>query len=84
MTLTRYTYNGPPSCVSLRVGPANELLDAQLMPGKPVELPAEHEYTLTMVAQKRLVLEPETEPAHPPVIHTPAATPTLDKKGAKT
>lgn len=80
MTLTRYTYNGPPSCVSLRVGPANELLDAQLMPGKPVELPSDHEYTLVLLALKLLA----PLPVEPRAVPLPIAIPSLDKKGAKT
>lgn len=66
MNLTRYLYSGPQSAVSLRVseGKRTEVLDRQLMPGKPVELPAAHEYTKTLLALKHLQLLPATtEPA---------------------
>ncbi|WP_095128664.1 hypothetical protein [Pseudomonas sp. Irchel s3h14] len=61
MKLTRYTYTGPQSAASLRVGEARELLEVQLLPGKPVELPADHEYTLVLLELKHLVLLPSTE-----------------------
>lgn len=58
MTLTRYIYNGPQSAATLRVGKTRELLDVQLLPGNPVELPADHEYTLVLLELKHLVLAP--------------------------
>ncbi|PMY40107.1 MULTISPECIES: hypothetical protein [Pseudomonas] len=64
MTLTRYIYNGPQSGATLRVGEARELLDVVLQPGKPVELPADHDYTLVLLELKHLVLAPpEAKPA---------------------
>ncbi|WP_028684143.1 hypothetical protein [Pseudomonas chlororaphis] len=64
MKLTRYIYNGPQSGATLRVGEARELLDVQLQPGKPVDLPADHEYTLVLLELKHLVLAPpEAKPA---------------------
>lgn len=62
MKLTRYRYSGPQSAVSLRIveGKNTEVIDRQLMPGKPVELPAEHEYTKTLLALKHLHLLPAT------------------------
>ena len=45
MKLTRYLYKGPQSGAQLRVGAKAELLEVQLNPGKPVDLPADHEYT---------------------------------------
>jgi hypothetical protein len=64
MTLTRYLYSGPQSAASLRVGDTGESLDVQLLPGKPVELPANHEYTLVLLALKHLApLPPNTKPA---------------------
>ncbi|AKA25705.1 hypothetical protein [Pseudomonas chlororaphis] len=64
MKLTRYIYNGPQSGATLRVGDARELLDVQLLPGKPVDLPADHEYTLVLLELKHLVLVPtEAKPA---------------------
>ena len=74
MKLTRYLYSGPQSAASLRVveGKSAEVLDVQLMPGKVVSLPAEHDYTRTLLALKHL----EVQPA--------ASTPkkTTDDKGA--
>jgi len=49
----RYAYFGPLSGASLRVG--EQTLDVVLHPGKPVELPANHAFTKTLLAQKRLV-----------------------------
>jgi hypothetical protein len=64
MKLTRYIYNGPQSAATLRVGEARELLDVQLLPGKSVELPADHEYTLVLLELKHLVLAPsDAKPA---------------------
>ena len=64
MNLTRYTYTGPQSAASLRVGDTRELLEVQLLPGKPVELPAEHEYTLVLLELKHLGLAPpDAKPA---------------------
>lgn len=64
MKLTRYIYTGPPSAASLRVGEARELLEVQLLPGKPGELPADHEYTLVLLELKHLVLAPpDAKPA---------------------
>lgn len=72
MKLTRYLYSGPQSAVSLRVveGKSTEVLDVQLMPGKVVSLPAEHDYTRTLLALKHL----EAQPAAPKK--------TADDKGA--
>ncbi|PTT02205.1 hypothetical protein [Pseudomonas sp. HMWF006] len=58
MNLTSYTYTGPRSAVSIRVGETRELLNVQLLPGKPIELPAEHEYTLVLLELKYLALSP--------------------------
>ncbi|WP_030129127.1 hypothetical protein [Pseudomonas sp. QTF5] len=54
MNLTRYLYTGPQSAVSLRVGDTGQPLDVQLLPDKPVELPADHEYTVVLLALKHL------------------------------
>lgn len=54
MNLTRYLYTGPQSAVSLRVGDTGQPLDVQLLPGKPAELPADHEYTVVLLALKHL------------------------------
>ncbi|APC19161.1 hypothetical protein BLL42_23585 [Pseudomonas frederiksbergensis] len=60
-------YQGPQSAACLRVEGSAELLDVQLLTGKPVELPADHEYTLVLLALKHLVLAPaETEPKSTP------------------
>lgn len=61
MKLTSYLYHGPQSSVSLRItGPNNEeqTLDVVLYPDRRVELPAEHEYTKALLAQKLLTLQP--------------------------
>lgn len=79
MTLTRYRYIGPQSAASLRVGAKQELLDVQLLPGQPVNLPADHEYTQVLLELKHLVLDPvEADTAKPN-----ATAPGADKKGAK-
>lgn len=74
MKLTRYTYSGPRSSASLRVG--TEVLDVQLIPGKPCELPAGHEYTGVLLALKHLVSAPADKVAAPVPV-------TADKKGGK-
>lgn len=74
MTLTRYIYQGPRSATTLRVGDKAELLEVALIPGKPCQLPAEHEYTRVLLARKHLVPLPEEVSA--------AVAPT-DKKGGK-
>lgn len=70
MKKTRYIYSGPVSSVSLRAGA--EVLDVRLIPGEPVELPEEHEYTKTLLALKRLKPAP------------PAAKKPVEQQGAKT
>lgn len=64
MKLTRYLYSGPQSAASLRVveGKSTEVLDVQLMPGKVVSLPAEHDYTKTLLALKHLEVQPASAP----------------------
>ncbi|MFL1515295.1 hypothetical protein [Pseudomonas prosekii] len=54
MKLARYLYAGPPSAASLRLGNTVETLEVLLRPGKPVELPPEHEYTRVLLALKHL------------------------------
>lgn len=78
MNLTRYLYTGPLSAACLRVGATAELLDVQLLPNKPVGLPANHEYTLVLLALKHLVLIPVEIADEPEAI-----PPVLEKKGAK-
>ncbi|MDE1531684.1 hypothetical protein PVE90_18410 [Pseudomonas carnis] len=80
MKLTPYRYTGPPSSASLRAGKSGELLDVQLLPGKPVELPAEHEYTLVLLELKHLVLLPPISAAPTPTVNP---VPVAEKKGAK-
>ncbi|MNP58305.1 hypothetical protein D3C76_1532120 [compost metagenome] len=64
MNLTRYLYKGPQSAASLRVGEQRELLEVQLSPGKPVKLPADHEYTQVLLELQYLEpLAPETKAA---------------------
>lgn len=57
MSQTRYCYKGPPSGIELRLADG-ETLAVQLHPGCSVELPADHEYTQTLVALRQL------EPIH--------------------
>jgi len=79
MNLTRYIYSGPQSAASLRVGDKRELFEAQLYPGKPVELPADHEYTQVLIALKHLKpAPPVSEPVNPA-----AAGSSETRKGAK-
>lgn len=73
MTLTRYIYQGPRSATTLRIGPKAELLEVALIPGKPCALPADHDYTRTLLALKHL--EPLAEEA--------PATASTEKKGGK-
>lgn len=80
MKLTRYRYTGPQSSASLRAGKSGELLDVQLLPGKPVELPAEHEYTLVLLELKHLVL---LSPISAAPTSTVNPVPVAEKKGAK-
>lgn len=79
MKLTRYIYSGPQSATSLRVGEKRELLEAQLLPGKPVELPADHEYTQVLIALKHLVPAPLLSATASPAVAEPSET----KKGVK-
>jgi hypothetical protein len=65
MNLTRYRYTGPQSAASLNVGDTAEPLDVQLLPNKPVALPADHEYTVVLLALKHLTpLPAHTKPAN--------------------
>ncbi|WPN60419.1 hypothetical protein [Pseudomonas sp. P9_31] len=77
MKLTGYTYTGPRSAASLRVGEPHELLEVQLLPGKPVELPADHEYTLVLLELKHLVLLPSTAKS---AGKTPVAPQTIEQE----
>ncbi|WP_110970249.1 hypothetical protein [Pseudomonas huaxiensis] len=64
MKLTRYSYTGPQSAVCLRVD--GKLLDVQLQPGQPVELPADNDYTKVLLELRHLVPEPvNTKPGKP-------------------
>lgn len=80
MTLTQYRYSGPQSSASLRVGESRELLDVQLIPGKPVKLPVDHEYTQVLLELKHLVLLPPTSTESAP---QPDAAPGVEKRGVK-
>lgn len=78
--LTQYRYTGPQGSASLRVGESGELIDVQLLPGKPVALPADHEYTLVLLELKHLVPLPTTSDEPPSKADL---VPVSDKKGAK-
>jgi len=56
MKLTNYIYHGPQSGVTLKVG--DEELDVFLFPNREVQLPADHDYTKALLAQKLLTLAP--------------------------
>jgi len=53
MNTQLYTYTGPLSSASLRVD--GQEMDILLNPRIPVELPPEHPFTQTLLAQKRLM-----------------------------
>jgi len=74
VNIQAWRYSGPLSSVTLRVGDEN--LDVVLHPGKVVRLPAEHEFTQTLAAQKRLVRveEPQVAPKVPPPAGKPEVT----------
>lgn len=76
MKLTRYLYLGPNSSASLRVGDGKgvQILDVRLQTNRPVELPADHEYTQVLLTLRHLRPLPE-QPA--------AIEPATDKKGGK-
>lgn len=61
MNLTPYRYDGPLSAVTLYVGADRQSLGVLLHPGATVRLPADHEYTLVLLALKHL---------HPVPTHT--------------
>lgn len=64
MTLTPYHYDGPLSAVTLYVGPDRQSLGVLLHPGATVRLPADHEYTLVLLALKHLQpLPTQTKPS---------------------
>jgi hypothetical protein len=78
MKLTRYHYTGPDSSVSLRLG--EDLLDVQLRHAHETMLPADHDYTQALLAQK--LLQPANgEPAPTDSQQEVPAEPT--RKGAK-
>lgn len=83
MNLTRYIYLGPQSAASLRVEDSADLLDVQLLHNKPVELPAEHEYTRVLLALKHLVEAPVEQTPASVQSTTPAATDSLPSSGKK-
>jgi hypothetical protein len=58
MKLNTYRYTGPLSAASLRLGDSEQLLEVQLQPGQPVNLPADHDYTRVLLALNHLRLLP--------------------------
>lgn len=60
MKLTQYIYKGPRSSASLRVD--KTLIEVQLNPGKPVSLPAAHEYTEVLLKLGHLEAAPAEKP----------------------
>jgi len=82
----RYRYIGPLSGASLRVNGKD--VDVLLNPKKPVELPPEHPFTQTLLAQKRLIALPPApvagvENPPPPPPPPPPAPPKGKGKGDK-
>lgn len=61
MKLTRYIYQGPRSSAPLRV--EGKVIDVPLIPGQPCELPADHDYTKTLIAMKYLTPAPSRKAA---------------------
>lgn len=64
----KYLYSGPVSAVTLADG-----TEVMLYPGKIVELPADHEYTATLLALSHLT----------PVAEPPKGTPAKAKTAKK-
>jgi len=62
MTFQTYRYSGPVSGAALKHN--GKVLDVRLHPNKTVQLPAEHEYTQTLLGLGflRLVIEPVPPP----------------------
>ncbi|WP_416739229.1 hypothetical protein ACM1ZW_20785 [Pseudomonas sp. NFX71] len=77
MKLTSYRYTGPQSSASLRLGDTGELLEVQLLPDHPTELPADHDYTKVLLALKHLHLLP---PKAKPTGKAPVAAQNLEKE----
>ena len=70
--MKKYLYNGPLSGNSLNIGSSDkpEVMEIMLHPGKPVDLPEEHDYTKTLLALGLVTLldeEPTVAPASEPV-----------------
>lgn len=86
-TTTQYRYHGPLSSASIQVD--GQTIDVLLNPKRLVSLPADHAFTQTLVAQKRLVAMPvgvaaiASTPAHtaPVEPEEPAASSAKPKKG---
>ncbi|UVK85230.1 hypothetical protein LOY46_11300 [Pseudomonas sichuanensis] len=63
MNLTTYIYKGPHSGATLHVD--KDVLEVRLIPGKPVKLPAEHEYTKVLLELEHLVPAPAEKATAP-------------------
>ena len=83
MKLTRYLYKGPQSAATLRLAEPSKLLEVQLMPGEPVNLPTDHEYVQVLLALKHLELLPDAAADAPEVPQSTDAVITTAKKGGK-
>lgn len=83
MKLNRYLYKGPQSAATLRLVEPGKLLEVQLMPGKRVDLPADHEYVHVLLALKHLELLPDPAADAPEVPQTTDAVIATAKKGGK-
>jgi len=64
MSLQTYRYSGPVSGAAINHN--GRVLDVRLHPNKTVQLPAEHEYTQTLLGLKYLTPVAAAEPPPPP------------------
>ncbi|HIK42158.1 hypothetical protein [Thermoleptolyngbya sp. M55_K2018_002] len=73
--MAKYFYTGPLSAVTLPSGPEETPKTVLLHPNTTVELPADWDYTKTLLEFK--ILSPVAEPAS-----APKSTPRKEKEGA--
>jgi len=80
MSLQTYRYSGPVSGAA--INHAGHVLDVRLHPNKTVQLPAEHEYTQTLLGLGYLtpVVAPEPPPPPPPPLTTNGTSADAPKK----
>jgi len=78
MSLQTYRYSGPVSGAAINHN--GRVLDVRLHPNKTVQLPAEHEYTQTLVGLGYLVQIDAPEPAPLPSTANGTEKPRRNKK----